>query len=113
MMSSMNLQVSRTVRQFSTISIVAILVTVTLIACSPPNRQTIALCQSTAISEGSGHSLDTSDVGELTESCMLTKGYALKEDGPLCSDNAATATNPNCYYPNTILGRLGARFSKD
>ena len=113
MMSTMNLQASRAVRRFSAISIVAILVTVSLIACSPPKQQTIALCQSTAISEGRGHSLDSSDIGELTEACMLTKGYALKEDGPLCSDNVATATNPNCYYPNTILGRLGARFSKD
>jgi hypothetical protein len=108
-----NLQASRAVRQISVISIVAILVTATLIACSPPKRQTIALCQRKAISEGRGHSLDSSDIGELTEACMLTKGYALKEDGPLCSDNAATATNPNCYYPNTVLGRLGARFSKD
>jgi hypothetical protein len=84
-----------------------------LAACSPPKHETIALCQSKAILEGRDHSLDASDIGELTEACMLTKGYALKEDGPLCSDDAATAVNPKCYYRNTIMGRLVARFSAD
>jgi hypothetical protein len=84
-----------------------------LAACSPPKSETIALCQSKAVLEGRGHPLDASDIGELTEACMLTKGYALKEDGPLCSDNAATAVNPKCYYRNTVMGRLAARFSGD
>jgi hypothetical protein len=113
MMVSANLQANRAVRQIPTISILAVLGTTTLIACSPPTQQTLAACRSTAISEGRGHSLDVSDVGELTEACMLAKGYALKEDGALCSDNTTTTTNSNCYYPDTILGRLGARFFKD
>jgi hypothetical protein len=104
---------SNTVSRNSVIGIVAIQVTTVLFACSPPQRQTIALCQSMAISGGRGHALDASDIGELTEACMLSKGYALKENGPLCTDDAASAANPNCYYPNTILGRLGALFSKD
>ncbi len=100
-------------KQDLAIYVVAIVATSSLVACSPPNRQTIALCQRTAISEGHGHSLDSSDVGELTEACMLNKGYALKEDGPHCSDDAATAANPKCYYRNNLFGRLAARFSAD
>ena len=106
-------QVSSTLSRNAVINIAAILVTTALIACVPPKRQTIALCQSTAISQGRGHSLDAADVGELTEACMLNKGYVLKENGGLCTDDVATAVNPNCYYPDTILGRLGAQFFKD
>jgi hypothetical protein len=55
-----------------------------------------------------GHSLDSSDVGELTEACMMTKGYELKEDGPRCTDDMRTATNPKCYYRNTLVGGLSS-----
>jgi hypothetical protein len=71
------------------------------------------LCKATANSQGRGHALDPSDIGELTEACMLTKGYALKEDGPRCPDDAATPNNAECYYPNTVTGRLLARFFRD
>lgn len=91
----------------------ALFMAAALVACSPPKGPVIAMCKASAISEAGGHALNPSDIGELTEACMLTKGYALKEDGPHCSDDAATATNPKCYYPDTILGRLIARFSED
>jgi hypothetical protein len=90
-----------------------LMIAVTLMACSPPKNQTIALCKTAAISQARGHALDSSDTAELTEACMLTKGYALKEDGPRCTDDAATASNPKCYYPNKFMGRLLARFSGD
>jgi hypothetical protein len=91
----------------------ALLIAATLAACSPPKSQTIAMCRATAISQARGHALDSSDTAELTEACMLTKGYVLKEDGPRCTDDAATASNPSCYYPNTVMGRLLARFFRD
>lgn len=93
--------------------VVAICASAGLAACSPPKQQTIASCQAQAILLSRGHSLNSSDVGELTEACMITKGYELKEDGPRCTDDMATATNPKCYYRNNILGRLFVRFSKD
>jgi hypothetical protein len=40
---------------------------------------------------------------------MMAKGYELKEDGPRCIDDMRTATNPKCYYPNTLVGRLTVR----
>jgi hypothetical protein len=95
------------------IYIAATMATCSLVACSPPKQQLIAQCRSAALSEGRGRSLDPSDIGELTEACMMTKGYALKEDGPSCTDDAATAINPSCYYRNSLFGRLVARFSKD
>jgi hypothetical protein len=82
-------------------------------ACSPPKQQTIASCKTMAVSQSHGHSLDSSDIGELTEACMMTKGYALKEDGPHCNDDIATATNAKCYYRDNLWGRLVARFSGD
>jgi hypothetical protein len=91
----------------------ALLIAATLAACSPPKSQTISMCRAAAISQARGHALDSSDTAELTEACMLTKGYALKEEGPRCTDDAATPSNPSCYYPNTVMGRLLARFSHD
>jgi hypothetical protein len=44
---------------------------------------------------------------------MINKGYELKEDGPRCTDDIATATSPKCYYENNVFERLLRRFSKD
>ena len=91
----------------------ALLLAAALTACLPPKNQTLTQCKAMASSQGRGHSLDSSDIGELTEACMLDKGYALKEGGPPCPDDAATPNNPICYYPNTFMGRLLERFSGD
>jgi hypothetical protein len=91
----------------------AIAASLAVAACSPPKQQTIAACKATAVLQSRGQSLDSSDIGELTEACMMTKGYALKEDGPRCTDDIATATSPKCYYRNNWVGRLAARFSGD
>ena len=89
----------------------ALLLAATVTACSPPKSQTLAQCKATASSQARGRSLDPSDIGELTEACMLNKGYALKEGSSRCPDNAATPNSMECYYPNTFTGRLLARFS--
>jgi hypothetical protein len=90
-----------------------ILASALLAACSPPKQQSVDLCKADAVLKSRGHSLDSSDVGELTEACMLNKGYALKEAGRYCSEDMATATNANCYYRDNLFGRLAARFSGD
>ena len=93
--------------------IITVMVCATLAACSPPNKQAISKCQNDAVSKGRGLSLNSSDVGELVEACMISQGYVLKEDGPRCTDDMRTATNPGCYYRNDFIGRLIARFSRD
>jgi hypothetical protein len=74
--------------------------------CSPPDTHVIAQCKEIAASKGRGHSLISSDIGELIEACMLDKGFVLDETSAHCSDDLPTATNPRCYRPNTALGRL-------
>jgi hypothetical protein len=101
------------VRRTAALIVIAIWASQGLAACSPPKQQTIASCQAQAILQSRGHSLDSSDVGELTEACMMTNGYELKEDGPRCTDDMRTATNPKCYYRNTLVGRLSARLLGD
>ena len=94
-------------------SLCIIVVMATLSACSPPQKQTLALCRDSAVSQSRGHSLESSDIGELTEACMLTRGYALKENGPHCTDDLTTAMNPKCYYRDNVFGRIQSQFSQD
>jgi len=77
--------------------------------CSPPNQQLIAQCKAVAIAQAHGHSLQASDVAELTEACVMTKGYEPKEEGSACPDNVATTTPAQCYYPANFFGRIGER----
>ena len=74
-------------------------------ACSPPPHL-IEECRQKAIHEGVGHQLSSDDIGELTEACMLSKGFALREVGERCPEDAATAIDPKCYYRDNLLGRV-------
>jgi hypothetical protein len=75
-------------------------------ACAPPDNRVIAACKVIAATKAQGHALISSDIGELIEACMLSKGFVLDETSPRCSDDMATAANPQCYRPNTVVGRL-------
>jgi hypothetical protein len=77
-----------------------------LAGCSPPDSHVIAVCKEIAAAKAKGHALISSDIGELIEACMLSKGFVLDETSARCSDDMATATNPQCYRPDTAIGRL-------
>jgi hypothetical protein len=77
-----------------------------LAGCSPPDSHVIEICKATVAAEARGHALIPSDIGELIEACMLNKGFALDETSARCSDDLPTATNPQCYRPDTAIGRL-------
>ena len=83
-----------------------------LLSCSPP-PSTLKMCQSQAVFQSRGRELAPDDTAELVEACMLSRGYVLKEDGPRCTDDSATASNPRCYYRNNLLGRISASLSAD
>ena len=100
-------------QKISGLKIITVIACATLAACSPPNRQAISKCENDAVAKSRGLSLESSDVGELVEACMISQGYALKEDGLRCANDMRTATNPGCYYRDDVIGRLIARFSKD
>jgi hypothetical protein len=44
---------------------------------------------------------------------MLDRGWSLKEAGPRCTDSAATANDPHCYYQNDFWGRLYSKVTPD
>jgi hypothetical protein len=77
-----------------------------LAGCSPPDSHLIAICKATVAVEARGHGLISSDIGELIEAGMLSKGFALDETSARCSNDLPTATNPQCYRPDTALGRI-------
>jgi hypothetical protein len=91
---------------FHLISFVIIGSSVFTAGCSPPDTQIIAEGNEIAATKARGHALISSDIGELTEACMLSKGFVLDETSTRCSDDMATATNPQCYRRNTVIGRL-------
>lgn len=85
-----------------------------LSACSPPPPpRTLEICKSRAQAESQGKDLAADDVSELVEACMLSRGWALKEDGPQCADSATTPFKPKCYYKDDFWGRLSAKVSGD
>jgi hypothetical protein len=81
-----------------------------LMGCSPPDNRIIAVCKETAATQARGHGLISSDIAELIEACMMSKGYALEEKSARCSDGRATAIKPQCYRPNTVVGRVSSIF---
>lgn len=81
-----------------------------LAGCSRPAQHEVDVCKQIAIREGVGHQLNDDDVGELTEACMASKGFTLREAGKRCPDNQMTATKPGCYYRDNFLGRTSAVF---
>jgi hypothetical protein len=79
-------------------------------ACSPPPQRLIEECRETAIHEGFGHQLNSDDIGELTEVCMASKGFALREIGKRCTADMPTAISPECYYRDNLFGRMSKVF---
>ncbi len=88
----------------------AVAVLLCLMGCSRPGQREVEACRQTAIREAVGHQLNGDDVGELTEACMASKGFSLRETGKYCPDNLTTAVNPGCYYRDNFLGRMRALF---
>ena len=80
-----------------------------LAACSPPPR-TLAICKARAEVEVRDRGLGADDVSELIEACMLQRGWALREEGPRCSDTPATPFTLSCYYKNNLWGRTYSKF---
>jgi hypothetical protein len=78
-----------------------------LAGCGRADPQVISQCRQAATQEARGHPIDPSDVGELIEACMMSKGFAVREDGPDCADDITGPLRPICYYPNTVPGRIG------
>jgi hypothetical protein len=85
----------------------AALVATVLAGCGPvTDPRIVSECRLSAIHEARGHRLEASDVGELSEACMLAKGFAVREKSAECSDDIKGPINPACYYPNTAPGRF-------
>jgi hypothetical protein len=82
-------------------------------ACAPPDPRAVSECRASAQKEGRGHALISSDIGELVEACMLAKGYLVKEGKKECSDDISGPMKAECYYPNTLTGRLWASLVSD
>ena len=78
----------------------------------PPDPGIIKLCTASAVARARGFPADASDIGELVEECMSHRGYILRETGPRCGTDFATAVNPICYHRNTALGRFTAMFER-
>jgi hypothetical protein len=90
----------------------AALATLLLLAgCSPPEQVVLNRCQASVAPIARGRSLISSDIAELIEACMLSKGFALKETGERCPDTLQTATDRRCYYPDTAIGHLYSKLS--
>jgi hypothetical protein len=79
-----------------------------LAGCGPTDPRIIAQCKAAATAQAKGHLVDISDIGELTEACMMKKGFVVRETGKGCSDDISGPLNPRCYYPDTIPGRIAA-----
>lgn len=91
----------------------AVMVVALVVAsCSPPpDKRVIEVCRNTAVREALGHQLSNSDIGELVEECMASKGFELNENGKVCSSDLATATRPTCYYRKNFFGWLSQKIS--
>jgi hypothetical protein len=83
-----------------------------LTGCAPPDQRVLDVCRDTAAVEARGHDLISSDIGELIEACMLSKGYVLEEATKRCGENLQTATDRRCYYRDTLLGHIFARLDR-
>lgn len=80
--------------------------TTLLAGCGPPDKTVISQCRMAAARQAMGRGVDPNDVGELIEACMMVRGFAVREDGPLCADDTRGPASPACYYPDTLPGRL-------
>jgi len=103
--------------QFRTVARKAFILAVgslTIASCAPapPDQKTIAVCRATAAVRAKGMPLTSSDIGELVEECMSDKGFTVIENGRGCTSDYHTAVNRTCYYRNSLLGRLYARFGR-
>ena len=87
-------------------------VAVCLFGCSPQPDRALEICRARTQVEAQGRGLDPEDRAELVEACMLDRGWALREEGARCLDNATTPNNPQCYHPNTFWGWLYSRVRK-
>jgi hypothetical protein len=80
-----------------------------LAGCGPPEQEVLNRCRASVAPEIKGRGLISSDVAELIQACMLSKGFALRETGARCPDALQTATDRRCYYPDTAIGRLTSK----
>lgn len=55
--------------------------------------------------------MNADDLGELTESCMSTKGFLLNRDSQHCQHDRNSETVDRCYYRNNLWGKIGHQFS--
>ena len=77
-----------------------------LSGCGAPSPRVVAQCKETASRQAAGHHITTDDIGELTEACMMQRGFGVREGGRECSDDSSGPFNPRCYYyPANGFGR--------
>lgn len=93
-----------TIKRFGVVALCGISV---LAACGPPSQQTLKACQEVAAGRGAGKGLTKDDLGELTEACMLNRGYSLNRDSEQCQHNRHSETANRCYFRSDFLGRVG------
>ena len=90
----------------------AVFALLALSACSPPpSRETLKSCQDIARQRGAGKGLTQNDLGELTEACMVAKGYSLNRDSEQCRHDLISETANRCYYRNDLIGRIAHELS--
>ncbi len=82
-----------------------------LTACSPPSSQLLKTCQNIAFQRSVGKDMNADDLGELTEACMNTRGYALNRDSQRCQHDRNSEASNRCYYRDNFWGRIGHQFS--
>jgi hypothetical protein len=76
---------------------------VSLPACSPPPQRLIEECRQTAIRESVDHQLNSDDIGELTETCMASKGFELRETGKRCTEDMRLRSIPDAIIETICL----------
>jgi len=77
-----------------------------LLGCNPPEQKVLANCEVTAANRASGQNLTKTDLGELTEACMASRGFILDKTGRSCAHDLSSQTNRSCYYPDTRWARF-------
>jgi len=77
-----------------------------LAGCGAPSPRVVAECKETASRQAAGHHITPDDVGELTEACMMQRGFGVRESSQQCADDSSGPFSPRCYYyPANIFGR--------
>lgn len=77
-----------------------------LTGCGAPSPRVVLQCKERANRQAAGHQITGADIGELTEACMMERGFGVRESGGECADDVSGPFDARCYYyPANIFGR--------